>query len=358
MPEAVERCVQSLLSHWKKDPASKPRKLKPNQTDEDQAWAICTAAYQKRLKQSLDAMFEEGGYGPTLLGAAATNRPFISGLKQTQVVEKEIDGEVRPVFIVHLARAGSFMHPWVGIFKFDRMIWANMIANFYGNVTGSEICYDSSHLPQHGALGWFQDLWIENERDLYGLVIPTPLGLETIKGNYFKYSSMEWTPNYKRTDIELTFEQATEDFCVALEESAMDTEYEKIVQELEAKLSAREEELHSLAEERQRLSDMVLMLERRAIEDKVSAFIDYVANYRDEEGNALSRPLQEFVVKLAKLESFDPNIKLSDVPNDFRLYLLSALRELVKQLPADVPTRRQTVAQTEEQDTFDYSKEW
>ncbi len=206
MPAQVEKCVKSLMAKWKADPASRPTPKKEDQDAKSQAFAICQASYNKSVKNSLAVMLADG-YGPALIGAAATNRPYIPQLEETRV--EEIDGEKK--FIVHLANPGFFDHP-LGAFVLNNAVFSTMINNFESKVVGQKAAYDSRHQPQLGALGWFEKLWIKDGK-FYGQVDPTKVGLEQIENRTFLYSSMEFHRNYKRDDVKLDLEDATDDFC-------------------------------------------------------------------------------------------------------------------------------------------------
>lgn len=210
MPAAVEKCVESLLAKWEKDPASKPAPKEKDQDAKSQAWAICSAANKKAQDESMNIMFEDGGYGPTFIGAAATNRPYIPQLEETKI-EKDENG--KEWLRVHLANPGFFAHP-KGAFVLNRQVLGNMVANFNSKVLGQKSCYDARHKPELGALGWFEELSIDDKGRFRGKVDPTPVGLEQIRSGSFLYSSMEFHLNFNRSDVRLDLEEATDDFCI------------------------------------------------------------------------------------------------------------------------------------------------
>jgi len=206
MPASLDRCVSSLTAKWKEDPSSRP-KSKEGQDAKSQAFAICTAAEKRSKAKSLEIMLEDG-YGPVLIGAAATNRPYIPRLEETRI--EEISGEKK--LIVHLANPGFFNHP-TGAFTLNHAVFSTMTQNFDDRVVGQREAYDCRHQPNLGAFGWFEKLSIRDKK-LYGQVDPTPVGLEQIENKMYLYSSMEFHRNYKRDDVRLDLEDATENFCV------------------------------------------------------------------------------------------------------------------------------------------------
>lgn len=227
MPAAVEKCVSSLLAKWSKDPSSRPpprqggKDGKP-QDAKSQAWAICQASYKKGKSKSLEIMLEDG-YGPTLIGAAATNRPYIPRLEESRM--EEIDGQEK--LIVHLANPGFFNHP-TGPFVLNHAVFSTIIHNFDSNILGQKAAYDSRHKPEFGALGWFDKLWLDEKGRLWGQVDPTPTGKDLIGGKSYLYSSMEFHRNYKRDDVKLDLEDATEDFCLLDMEDGYESDLEDL----------------------------------------------------------------------------------------------------------------------------------
>jgi len=398
MPKAVESCVSSLLAEWKRDPSKRPAPRKKGQKQEEQAWAICTAAHNKSVKASLEAMLESGE-GPALLGAAATNRPYIPHLKPTQVVE--IDGKKK--FLVHLANSGHFGHP-LGAFTLNRAVFLTMQNNLRRKVTGQDAAYDAHHKPDAGALGWFDDLLLGDQvkglvggaavnlefgpKEFWGLVDPTPVGLELIEGGIFKYSSMEFQRNYKRDDVRLDLERATEDFCIVLE-SAEDAGKQDNTTggnmsdnndagndgagndgaiKLQQQLEAANDKVKELERREQEAADRALKLEQMAISDSISGVIKLAQDRRDDEGNGLPKQLIVWVASVLKFEGLgegDDAIRLSeDEHPSFNLqrYLISAVKALILEMPGYVPAKRHGHSGQDDSggdgDDFDYKAEW
>jgi hypothetical protein len=383
MPAEVDSCVTSLLAKWEKDPSSRPKPREEGQEAESQARAICQAAYNKRVAASLEMMFE-GGLGPALMGAAATNRPYIPRLKPTRVVEEE-DGEKK--LLVHLANSGRFNHPFAGPFILNRQVFAAMIANFQSNVLGQDLTYDCGHRPDDGAFGWFRKLMLGDEigeggKEFWGVVEPTDLGLEQIEGKRFRYSSMEFHMNYDRSDVTLDLEGVTTDFCfVELEEPKEDSEVkmadEKTValeqyQETLDKLAvleqeqAREAEARKDAEKRvEEAQALVLEMQREALETSIQAVVELAQAAVDKDGNGLPRTLVEWIAKVLKFESLGEDegvVKLSrdaEVGMEVRKYLIGAMKHLALNMPGVVPAKRKSAGGSDpDADKFDYASVW
>lgn len=379
MPKAVDDCVEKLLAKWKADPASRPRPKKKDQDEKSQAWAICNAAAKKATEASTDIMFDDdSGYGPTLVGAAATNRPYIPMLQESKILERE-DGS--KVALVHLAIPGYFNHP-TGAFVLNRAVFSSFIANFSSNVVGQKLCYDARHKPELGALGWFDRLFLaecENLPGVQGLfaeVDPTDVGLAEIENRRFLYSSMTFHRNYSRDDVKLDLERAevleipleVED--VIEEEGDEDMGDENKIAELEQKLADLENEKGQLATQLESLEDLQKEHERLRLQARKSsadAVVMLAKSHRDSDGNAHPKALIEWVSKLLKLEKFgkdDGIVQLSQdepLPDGVYDYLVAAARDLVESLPGVVPLERKTSSGKEDEDDaneYDFAKEW
>lgn len=381
MPAEVERCVSSLLEKWSKDPASRPKPKEEGQDAKSQAFAICQAAYNKRVASSLDIMFE-GGLGPAFIGAAATNRPYIPQLKETRVLEE--DGGKKKL-LVHLANSGHFNHPLAGPFILNRQVFSSFKTNFESNVIGQRAAYDCRHRPDDGAYGWFEKLMFgdevgEGEKEFWGLVDPTEVGLQRIEGGQFRYSSMEFHLNYDRSDVSLDLENVTSDFCVIdLEEEEPEVndmgdentialeEHQKAldkVAELEKRKADDAQAVKDAEERAQKAQALMLEMQQEALETSAKAVIELAQNRVDDDGNALPRQLVEWMSKVLMLEPIgedDSAIKLSqdeEVGLGMRKYLIGAMKALVLAMPGSVPAERQTAGGQDNSDKFDYDKEW
>lgn len=387
MPAAVDSCVQSLLAEWKNDPAKRP-KHEEGQKPKDQAFAICQAAYNKRVQNALAVMFDEG-MGPVLLGAAATNRPFIPKLKETRVIEKE--GKEK--LLVHLANSGHFYHPFAGPFVLNRQVFSSFIANFDAGVLGQSAAYDCRHRPDAGAFGWFEKLMLgdeidEGKKEFWGLVDPTEVGLAAINGGQFRYSSMEFHLNYDRSDVTLDLEGVTQDFCligpedlagpgeseVEVDDMSSDKEvvslekYQEARAALEALEAERQQDADAIQEAKERAKEaeaLMLEMRREALETSINAVIELAQNTVDDEGNGLPRQLVDWIAKVVRFEAIGEDEKVIRLSDDVepgievRKYLISAMRALVLEMPGTVPAERRSSGGGDDRgDKFDYGTLW
>lgn len=386
MPATIDKCVSALLAKWKSDPSSRPARKDKDQDAKAQAYALCTAATKKSIAASL-ALMLEGGSGPTLIGAAATNRPFIPHLKPTEIIEQ--DGEKR--LLVHLANSGHFNHP-SGPFTLNRAVFSLMTTNHRNNVLGQDSAYDCRHRPDDGAYGWFEELYLGDEIDkdskqFWGLVKPTEIGLKKIEGGEYRYSSMEFHRNYERDDVTLDLEQSSEDFClVDLEleteddvmEEDMAGENEVTLEQLEQaqkeadELKKQQDKDKALLLEREKqleeATKLAVALQKKAVESEVAAVVELAKNHRDSEGNGLPRPLIEWVGTFLKFEDVgedDRVVKLeegAEVPSAVQAYCIGAVKSLLLSMPGVVPAKRQSSSGSDssdsDKDDFDYEAMW
>lgn len=389
MPAAVDRCVKSLLKKWGSDPSSRPAPREKGQSAEDQAHAICTAAHKKSVAASLEIMLE-GGKGPTFLGAAATNRPYIPHLKPTEVLER--DG--KKMLLVHLANSGHFNHP-TGPFTLNRAVFSMFKSNHRANLIGQDAAYDCRHRPDDGAYGWFQELHLgdeigKGEKEFWGLVDPTPVGLERIEAGEYRYSSMEFHRNFERDDVVLDLENTTEDFCLVDLEPETETPEEQMsdekvtleqfntlqkqFDELKSRADAAEErakEQEDRAKEQERLAleagQRATALQKQAVDSEIAATVELAQRHRDEDGNALPRPLIDWVASFLKFEEIgedDGVVQLeegAEVPGSVQKYCIAAVKNLILSMPGIVPAERQTHSGDEDgsdEDEFEFESLW
>lgn len=376
MPAAVERCVESLLSKWDSDPSSRPTPQEEGQDAKSQAFAICQAAHKKAEMDAQDAMLLEG-YGPTLIGVAATNRPFIPNLTPIEVVGEEDDKR----FICHLATPGLFNHPR-GRFVLNRQVFSAMIANFTSHVFGQDVALDTRHRPDLGSLAWFDRLYIKDGK-LFGEAVPTPKGLEVVGNKEYRYCSMEFHKNFNRDDVKLDLESATEEFCLTDDEVSMciistegqQPEEDKMaenekenteVTELELKLGKMESAVADAERRAKEAEEKVLQLQRTTLNEWIERIVRLAKTYRDSEGNAHPAPLIAWAEKILRFEDIGEGegvVKLSsETPTllEMRQYIIGAVDQLLTSLPGVVPLQRKTQDQPgdKDKDNFDYDGEW
>ena len=99
---------------------------------------------------------------------------------------------------VQILKVGTFHHPNYGKFEITKEILENMVANFHENVRGIDIAIDYSHENEKEAAAWLTSLTMENEgTELWSEVRWTPKGQEKIENKEFRYTSSEFSLNYK-----------------------------------------------------------------------------------------------------------------------------------------------------------------
>lgn len=328
MPQVLEECVASMTAKWSKDPKTRPTPRKDKdgkpQDAKTQAHAICTASLQKagKMEDELTEIALEST-GMTLMGVAVTNRPHLKGLPPVKIVEREVQGEKRKQLRIPLLLQGIFRHP-KGDLVFNPRVFKHIAKNLGDNVIEQDVCIDSRHNPDWGALGWlgpgFPGTGLSEEDDiLVAYADPTPAGEEKVEQKLFRYASAELRSNFQHPRIGDKLEAAklsTDEIEVLslaelAEEEVMPedtpTSDEQVVQlstELEAQqehTKKLEERLAKLEEERveaEKLEERLKLAERRLAEseerlalsdgEKYVALVDSIMtkaeHYRDEDG--------------------------------------------------------------------------
>lgn len=393
MPQALEECVASLQAKWKKDPSSRPTPRKDKsgkpQDAKSQAFAICTSSLQKagKMEDELTAIALEGS-GITLMGIGLTNRPYLKGLPPIKIVEREVGGEKKEQLRIPFLLQGIFKHS-KGNLVFNPKVYARMIGNLEKNILEQDICVDSRHNPDWGALGWLgpntPGTTLREEDDmLVAYADLTPLGKEKVEQKSFRYASAEFSTNFQHPRIGGALEAAklsTDDIDIltlselAEQEAIMPAndepknnqpdneamllelqEERQKRERLEARLVKLEEEGQKAEELEKRLADterrLVESEERLALsdEEKYVALVDSVMtraeHYRDKDGKGHPKMLldvarslllmetikgdDEDVVKLEHEEDQEPtSAQIHKFYHDAVVYLLENLPGLV-----------------------------
>jgi len=340
MPEALERCVSSLLEKWKKDPGSRPEPKEEGQDAEQQAYAICTAMLKEKgvMGDFFDTFILET-VGPTVLGAAITNRPHIKNMPPIQIIGDEGDERL----LVHLVKRGRFRYRG-GELVFDDATLQSFIDNFKMNRVGIDISLDHRHKPDFGAVGWFEDLFMNGDW-LCALVKPTPTGLEVIKNGQFRYASIEFHPDWEHPEIRMSLDDLEEDMNeINLEE------YRQLVEErdsLVTEMSELEERLTALESEADQQRDLVDRYRAMWVESLVNNVVMSAENYRDDDGRGHPPVFVDWVrdtLSLAPIGDGDDAVKLEDrgSADEVVAYFRKAIARLVNILPGSVMLSTQT----------------
>jgi hypothetical protein len=372
MPEKLERCVSGLLEKWEKDPSSRPAPRENDQDAKAQAFAICTAAMQRDSKASLDIMLGDGA-GPAIIGVAATNRPYIPGLKPIQVIKRGEGEEQEQYFFCHLARAGFYAHP-LGPFTLDQQVFAAFDNNFKEGVVGQDVALDARHRPDLGALAWLKELSLSGDgANLYGWFKPTKKGLGVVEDGEYRYCSIEFRRNFSRDDVKIDMEQVTEDYCpvIELEQKVEGNDMGNDTVELEQLQAQLKEAQTSLQLEKDRAEaaqkaaneakELALKLEQDALAVSIEGVLALGETYRDGEGKGHAKQVLDWARSVLAFEAFG-DIKLSadDVPGlSVKRYMIGAVRNLLTTIPGTVPCERQTESGSGKEKTeYDFSAEW
>lgn len=337
--------------------------VKEHGRDQKQASAMCHARWRKAKgvkepKAEMIDLISLEGVGPTILGAAVTNRPFIKGLPPISIRE---DGTM----IVPLLRHGTYRHKTAGNLVFNDQIFQKMIENFDNNVLGNEISIDNRHKPELGANGWFKKVYVDQSGFLCAEVEPTPPGKEAIENKQYRYASIEFHRNWESPELRFSGENLveiteTEDDMpgdgVTLEQYQ---ELEQARLDLEQKLKdstdrlVRLEEAHGMT---------VTRLEAQLLREKVSSILAQAEAYRDEKGKGHPKALVDWAKSALMLEEIgegDGVIKLEDSNNvsGVLAYFRKAIKVLLETLPGSVPFETQTPTEGDRERSVGLSEE-
>lgn len=372
MPAAVEKCVSSLLAKWKSDPSSRPKPREKGQDAKSQAWAICQASQKRKAESDQQlTVLSDDGFGPTMIGAALTNRPHLKGLPPVTLEEK--DG--KPTLRVPLILLGKWRHPR-GILDLTRPTIERFIQNFKGNVMGHDISLDNRHVPELGAMGWFSDVALEEHGGrplMVGYADPTPKGKESVEERRYRYASIEFLLNYKHPLLETDRLSSDEIICEYKEDDmpeeleqvpgeTLETENDERVRELEEQLEAarleaqRGQQLVQRLEQEQRervaLEARLAAIEKERDRAQVEKILLEAKGFRDGEGRAHSKVLldwaeavllgEKIVVQPAKDGQQEQAITLEADSGEegMRAYVRQSVAYLLRRVPGVVPMRQ------------------
>lgn len=384
MPQAVENCVSSLTAKWKKDPASRPKPKQAGQDAKSQAFAICQES--QKAQQAIETVMLEG-VGPVILGVAATNRPHLP-LPPISIVEKDGKQYIRTPMIAQ----GIYRHP-KGDLIFNQATVDRMLANHKAGISHFGVSLDAKHLPQLGALAWYDEKsggWLAEEEEngeklVVGYGVPTGNdALEAVKSGKFKFASIEFHPNYESDVIErlssddlniLTLEQFLQEVSMEKNENGTillsadeakvyeETQnsikaFETQVKDLTAKLEVAEAKVVKLESSVETETDdlpeairlqleerdkKVAAMQKRLLQAEVGIRLEKAKSYVDEMGRAHSPVLLEWAEKVmtgAQLGDEQTVIKL-ELGGEGQ-YIFEAVGWLLDNLPGQMPVKGNT----------------
>ena len=230
------------------------------QSAKSQAHAICTAMLQKKgaMEEELETIALEGA-GMTLMGVAVTNRPHLKGLPPVKIIQRKVEGEDIDMLRIPLLLQGIFKHS-KGNLIFNQRVFGRLGSNLRDNVIGQDVCIDSRHNPDWGALGWigsgFPGTGLQEEDDiLVAYAIPTIVGKEKVEQKLFRYASAELHANFQHPRVGSALEAAklsTDDIdTLTLEQIAERIAEEDIMSEKDkdTKAAPTTEEVTQLSEQ-------------------------------------------------------------------------------------------------------------
>ena len=320
--------------------------------DNKEATAICHSMWRKAkgVKAEMIDLVSLEGVGPTILGAAVTNRPFIKGLPSISFKE---DGTM----IVPLLKEGVYKHKTAGTLKFNREVFRKMIENFDNNVLGIDISLDNRHKPEIGANGWFKQVFIDSNGLLCAEVEPTPPGKESIENKQYRYASIEFHRDWESPELRFSGEDLVEiteteddmpESVVTLEQYQ---ELEQARLELQQQLEKSVERVARLEEAHGRT---VVALEAQLLREKVASIVAQAEAYRGEDGKGHPKMLIDWARHTLLLEDIGEGedvVELEDSSKASKVlaYFRKAIKVLLETLPGTVPfeTKAPTERSTE-----------
>lgn len=381
MPKKVEDCVASLMAKWKANPRSRPVPKEKGQDAKSQAWAICQSAQGKRKAETWQQLItlSQDGFGPTMLGAALTNRPHLKGLPPVSLVERNGSQMLR----VPLVLLGKWRHPR-GVLDLTSATIDSFRRNFEANVVGHEISLDNRHMPELGANGWFKEVTLESDRAKALMVVyaePTPEGRRAVEEKRYRYASLEFALDFVHPMMESERLSTDEIICEYDEEEDMAEELEQVigeieetagderVRQLEAQLETAQQEAakglqlaQRLEQERQdrlTLEARLAAIERERDRANVEKILLQAQSFRDGDGRAHSKPLldwaarvllgEKIVVSVAKDGAPEQAILLEESAGESGIhrYYREAIQWLLQHAPGVVPLKQAGVERDE-----------
>jgi len=318
--------------------------------EQDHAVAKCNGIWRQSLKKKLEAIILEG---PTILGAAMTNRPHIKGLPEIYYNEEK--GKV----YIPLLRKGKFRHH-TGLLEFNDKVFQQMIENFDNDVVGTKISVDNRHEPKIGANAWMERIFVDDKGLLVAECEPTPPGLEAIKNKQYRYASIEFARHWSSPEVRFSSDELTE------EEEMPDKELETITLQYQAEVTAREaieEQLKTIEIKSQEQTDVitklqadhlvtVARLEQQVTDKMIQGILLEAESYRDDKGHGHPKALIDWASAVMRFESIgegDEVITLEDAGNvgKTRAYIRKSVAKLLSVLPGTVPLKSdKTVPET------------
>jgi phage I-like protein len=101
---------------------------------------------------------------------------------------------------MQILKVGEFFHEKYGKFQITKKMLSEMVENFKKGVRGVRPALDYSHNSEDVAAGWFRDLYLENDSELWADIEMTPKGTKVLSDKEFGYTSAEFDPAYETNE--------------------------------------------------------------------------------------------------------------------------------------------------------------
>jgi phage I-like protein len=101
---------------------------------------------------------------------------------------------------MQILKVGEFFHEKYGKFQITKQMLSEMVDNFKTGVRGVRPALDYSHNSEDVAAGWFKDLYLENDSELWADIDMTPKGAKVLSEKEFGYTSAEFDPAYETNE--------------------------------------------------------------------------------------------------------------------------------------------------------------
>ena len=291
---------------------------------------------------------------PVIQGIGATNRPHVQYLDEITFME---NGDIKiPLLLLGLWKYGDV------VLEFTEDVIGKFVAAFESGTLGHKLSMDCRHLPKLGALAWIREFILElrddGKRQFSAIGKTTPSGEQLLRGEEFKYASVEFVPNFgsrlvaafgMETDEpglffqEVTMPEQKNEGTISLEEFK---QLQDVLNQAKADVVALQAQSAEVAKKDQR----IVTLERALYGQQVTAAVLEAEKYRDGEKKAHSKVFLEWMDHVLRHEPVgegDGAIVLeegSDVGRTNEYYRKSIVW-LSKVLPGQVPTQIQTAPQ-------------
>lgn len=335
--------------------------IKNHGKEQDVAAAMCHSRWRKakgiKEAEMIDLISLEG-VGPTILGAAVTNRPFIKGLPPISIRD---DG----MMIVPLLRHGTYKHKTAGRLEFNDQVFKKMIENFDNDVLGNEVSIDNRHKPELGANGWFKKVFIDKDGFLCAEAEPTPPGKEAIENKQYRYASIEFHRDWESPELRFSGENLVE-ITETEEDMPEDVVTLEQLQEVEQARLELQQQLEKSTERIVRLEEAhgqtVVRLESQLLREKVTSILAQAEVYRGEDGKGHPKALIDWARGTLLLEDIGEGedvIKLEDSGKASKVlaYFRKAIKVLLETLPGTVPFETETSTERDTQRSVELSDE-